>query len=114
MFVDVARKSAALSHHPVLTGWLYRSTRYAAMEANRAELRRQNSTTALCRHVRSQVTPAEPSADWEQLQPVIDGAMEELRAGDRELVLLRFFQGLTFSEIASRLLDRPRTPRGCS
>ncbi len=102
VFADVARKSAALCHHPVLTGWLYRSTRYAAMEANRAELRRQKFNQRYAA-MSDPITPAEPSADWEQLQPVIDGAMEELRAGDRELVLLRFFQGLTFPEIATRL-----------
>lgn len=102
VFTDVARKSAALCHHPVLTGWLYRSTRYAAMEANRSELRRQKLNQRYAA-MSDPLTPAEPSADWEQLQPVIDGAMEELRAGDRELVLLRFFQGLTFPEIATRL-----------
>ncbi len=102
VFTDVARKAARLCHHPVLTGWLYRSTRYAAMETNRSELRRQNFNQRYAA-MSDPITPAEDSADWERLQPVIDGAMEELRAGDRELVLLRFFQGLTFPEIASRL-----------
>jgi RNA polymerase sigma factor (sigma-70 family) len=102
VFTDVARKSAALCHHPVLTGWLYRSTRYAAMEANRTEARRQKLNQNYAA-MSDNADSAEPSTDWEQLQPVIDGAMEELRAADRELVLLRFFQGLTFPEIASRL-----------
>jgi RNA polymerase sigma factor (sigma-70 family) len=102
VFADVARKAASLSHHPVLTGWLYRSTRYAAMEANRTELRRQRLSQNYAA-MSDSTDPAEHSADWEQLRPVIDGAMEELREGDRELVLLRFFQGLTFPEIATRL-----------
>ncbi|HEX2860087.1 MAG TPA: sigma-70 family RNA polymerase sigma factor, partial [Lacunisphaera sp.] len=102
VFADVARKSAALCHHPVLTGWLYRSTRYAAMEANRTEQRRQKLNQNYAA-MSDPLTPAEPSADWEQLRPVIDGAMEELREGDRELLLLRFFQGLTFPDIATRL-----------
>lgn len=102
VFTDVARKSAALCHHPVLTGWLYRSTRYVAMEANRTEFRRQKLNQSYAA-MSDNTDPAEHSADWEQLRPVIDGAMEELREGDRELLLLRFFQGLTFPEIATRL-----------
>lgn len=102
VFTDVARKSAALCHHPVLTAWLYRSTRYVAMEANRSEHRRQKLNQSYAA-MSDSTTPAEHSADWEQLRPVIDGAMEELRDGDRELLLLRFFQGLTFPEIATRL-----------
>lgn len=101
VFTDLARKSAALCHHPVLTGWLYRSTRYAAMEANRTELRRQKLNQGYAA-MSDPTTPAELSTEWEQLRPVIDGAMEKLREGDRELLLLRFFQGLTFPEIATR------------
>lgn len=102
VFTDVARKSAGLCHHPVLTGWLYRSTRYVAMEANRTELRRQKLNQGYAA-MSDPTAPAEHSADWEQIRPVIDGAMEGLREGDRELLLLRFFQGLTFPEIATRL-----------
>lgn len=102
VFADAARKSATLCHHPVLTGWLYRSTRYVAMEANRSELRRQKLNQGYAAMSDSS-SPAESAAVWEQLRPVIDGAMEQLRKRDRELLLLRFFQGLTFPEIAARL-----------
>jgi RNA polymerase sigma factor (sigma-70 family) len=102
VFTDLARKAAGLTHHPVLSGWLYRSARYAALEASRAELRRQkiNQTFAT---MPDTATPLETSEDWTRLRPVIDGAMERLQEGDRELLLLRFFQGLSFPEIATRL-----------
>jgi RNA polymerase sigma factor (sigma-70 family) len=102
VFTDLARKAARLCHHPVLAGWLFRSTRYVAMEANRAELRRQkyHDTFAV---MPDTVTPLEPSMDWERLRPVIDGALEELKERDREIVLLRFFQGLTFAEVGEKL-----------
>lgn len=32
-----------------------------------------------------------PEADWGRLRPVLDDAMHELDARDREAVLLRFF-----------------------
>src|SRR5687767_9507186 len=35
VFTDLARKAAALSQRPVLTGWLYTSTHFAAAKAVR-------------------------------------------------------------------------------
>jgi RNA polymerase sigma factor (sigma-70 family) len=102
VFTDLARKSASLCQHPVLSGWLYRSARYAAMETNRAESRRQriNRTYA---DMPEAGAATESTPDWEQLRPVLDGALEGLREGDRQLMLLRFFQGMTFPEIGARL-----------
>src|SRR5688572_15017061 len=40
VFTDLARKAAALSHLPVLAGWLYRSAQFAAAGLVRAEQRR--------------------------------------------------------------------------
>jgi RNA polymerase sigma factor (sigma-70 family) len=102
VFTAVARKAARLCHHPVLTGWLFRSTRYAAMEANRAELRRQKYHTAFAA-MPDTVARMEAPMDWERLRPVIDDVLEELRERDREIMLLRFFQGLTFAEVGERL-----------
>jgi hypothetical protein len=41
--------------------------------------------------------------DWERLRPVLDEAMHELSAGDREAVLMRYFRGWRFAEIGQRL-----------
>src|SRR5262245_3125509 len=41
VFVDLARKAGSLSTRPVLTGWLYTSTRYAAAMVVRREHRRR-------------------------------------------------------------------------
>lgn len=41
VFTDLARKAKKLSLRPVLAGWLYTSTRYAAAQAVRGEARRQ-------------------------------------------------------------------------
>ena len=39
VFADLARKTGALLDRPVLTGWLYTSTRFAAAKARRRERR---------------------------------------------------------------------------
>jgi len=102
VFTDLARKSAALKSHPALTGWLYRSTRYAAIDALRSELRRQVLTQNL-QTMPNEGTQKESMLAWENLRPVLDEAMDQLKERDRELMLLRFFHGLTFSEVGQRL-----------
>ena len=41
--------------------------------------------------------PAE--ADWTQLRPVMDDALLDLHDGDRQVILMRFFQGKRFGEM---------------
>ncbi len=110
IFAQVARHAALLSRHPALTAWLYRSTRHAAIDAIRAELRRQKLTQALSA-MPDTSSPSEPLVDWENLRPVLDAAMDHLKERDRELMLLRFFQGLTFAEIGARLNLAENTAR---
>ena len=84
VFCDLSRKAPALTHHPALTGWLYRSTRYAAIDAARAETRRRKLAQTLT--AMPDLSPAsELPADWEKLRPVIDDAMDQLESRDREL-----------------------------
>ena len=50
-----------------------------------------------------QETSKEAEGDWEKLQPVIDDAMHELPEGDRDAVLLRYFEGRAFGELGAKL-----------
>ncbi len=110
VFTDLARKAAILRGHPTLTGWLYRSTRYAATDALRAEFRRLKLAQTLAA-MPDASSPPEPSVDWAQLRPVIDEAMDRLKERDRELLLLRYFNGLTFAEVGARLDVAENTAR---
>lgn len=102
VFTDLARKSASLCHHPALTAWLYRSARHAAQAVARAELRRQKLTETFAT-MPDNAAPSDSSLDWERLRPVLDEVMEELKERDREIMLLRFFEGLSFVEVGARL-----------
>ncbi|HEY8996223.1 MAG TPA: sigma-70 family RNA polymerase sigma factor [Lacunisphaera sp.] len=102
VFTDLARKAAMLSHHPALTGWLHRSTRYAAIDAARSELRGQKLAQSLATMPDTNVPP-ETGVEWELLRPVLDEALDQLKEPDREAMLLRYFEGLSFAEVGARM-----------
>jgi len=101
VFCDVARKAGTLQHHPALTAWLHRSTRYLSIDALRADHRRQKLNEAFA--VIEGQSQQEKALDFAALRPAIDAALDELKERDREVVLLRYFGELTFPEIAQRL-----------
>ncbi|MDQ5978298.1 MAG: Sigma-70 family polymerase sigma factor [Verrucomicrobiota bacterium] len=102
IFTDLARKAASLSHHPALTGWLHRSTRYAAIDVIRSEQRGQQLSRTLSAMPDNAPTPQE-QVEWARLRPVLDEVLDELKESDREAMLLRYFEGLNFAEIGARM-----------
>lgn len=102
VFCDASRKAVALASHPAITGWLYQGTRYAALDALRSEKRREGVAQAISSMHEEPTTP-EDLPDWDRLRPLLDKELDALRDGDRELVLLRFFQKLGYAEIGTRL-----------
>jgi RNA polymerase sigma factor (sigma-70 family) len=102
VFIDLARKAAQLSRHPLLVGWFHQSTRWAAANVLRAERRRrlQEEAAAIARELTAD--PGQP-LDWESLRPMLDAAIDQLGESDREAVLLRYFSNYSFAEVASRI-----------
>ncbi len=110
VFTDLARKAARLVRHTSLAGWLYMSTRYAAASLRRAEQRRNaREQEAHAMNQLLQSTGTDPA--WEQLRPVLDEAMHDLKAEDREAVLLRFFERLPLAAVGARLGVTENTAR---
>jgi RNA polymerase sigma factor (sigma-70 family) len=101
VFADLARKAAALCHHPSLIGWLHRSTRYALIDAIRAENRQKKLTETFA--AMPDTNPPVEEVEWGLVRPVLDDALDRLKEADREAMLLRYFEGLAFSELGERL-----------
>ncbi|WP_164976257.1 RNA polymerase sigma factor [Oleiharenicola lentus] len=101
VFIELARRATQLDRHPALVGWLYRCTRNAAIDVMRAEQSRQRSAQAFANM--PDTVPADFSIDWERLRPVLDEALDELKESDREAMLLRYFEGLSFAEVGARM-----------
>ncbi len=100
VFTDLARKASLLSRRESLTGWLYTSAHFAAAKIVRTESRRREREE---RFMREPISPSAPEPDWEKIRPVLDDVMHELKADDREAVLLRYFENRPFAEVGAKL-----------
>jgi RNA polymerase sigma factor (sigma-70 family) len=102
VFTDLARKAGFLirkaDHNAALVGWLYRSTRFEALNLMRGDRRRQGRE----RQAMQDLIPApETSPDWERIRPALDAAMADLRDDDRDALLMRFFKNQDFRSIGA-------------
>src|SRR2546426_9498490 len=102
VFADLARKACPLARRGGITGWLYISTRFAAAKMRRAEQRRKTREHEMTEMNATSGGEAAPS-HWQELAPVLDEAMHDLKAQDREAVLLRYFQSRDFKSVGAAL-----------
>lgn len=102
VFTDLARKAGSLRGRTTVSGWLYLATQMASAAVVRRERRRKNREAAALAMPLPDF-PTSPSVDVAQLRPVLDDVIVELKADDREAILLRFFQQRSFPEIGAAL-----------
>jgi len=108
VFIILARKADKLSQHTVLAGWLCRTARYASANALTIQRRRQRREQEA--YMESILTsggdvPSQASHEetWQQIAPMLDGAMEQLGQKDHDAVVLRFFENKNFAEVGAAL-----------
>ncbi|HTA29471.1 MAG TPA: sigma-70 family RNA polymerase sigma factor [Candidatus Cybelea sp.] len=99
VFTSLARNAPKLASDTILTAWLYRSTRNAAIDVIRAEARRQARE-----QLSAQMSAIDDSpADWSHIEPLLDEAMDSLDEKDRTAILLRFFENKSLQEVGAAL-----------
>ncbi len=96
VFTALAKDAGKLAKHPVLAGWLHRTTRNIAAQTVRTDIRRrEREKQAAAMHELSQTDPS-----WKEIAPHLDAALGDLSAADRDAVLLRYFENKPAQEMA--------------
>jgi len=109
VFILLAQKAGRISGKTILGGWLFRTTRFAALAQMRAAAKRQR----LAKELQMQTEPSTTAPDplWEQLSPRLDEALAALGEQDRQAVLLRYFENKSLAEVGAVLGTSEDTAR---
>ena len=107
VFLLLAKKSRSLHRDTILTGWLYRTTRFVVSDTLRAENRRRAREHAAMQPLATSEPHTSHTASheprWEEIEPLLDDAIATLNEQDRDLVLLRYFEKQSLREVGHRL-----------
>lgn len=98
-FLKLARQAGQLKAHGVLPAWLHQVTRREAIDVVRREA---------SRHLREQIAfernaSDANASDWQQIEPLLDEAMDSLDENDRHAVLLRYFENKPLRAVGQSL-----------
>ncbi|MGD0814020.1 MAG: sigma-70 family RNA polymerase sigma factor [Verrucomicrobiota bacterium] len=104
VFTDLARKARPVAEKmpggDSLTGWLLRSTRYAALNLMRDTRRRMANERQAMEQL---IIDSESAPDWGAIRPLLDEALDSLGVEDHTAVLLRFFENKSLREVGQAL-----------
>jgi RNA polymerase sigma factor (sigma-70 family) len=105
VFLQLARKARSLRSNVVLLGWLLRAARFAAIDALRSNVRRQQREASFLamQSIEAASSQAETETVWSRIEPLLDEALWRLREKDRHALLLRFFENKTLAAVGAAL-----------
>lgn len=100
VFTDLANKAKFLPRDLLLGGWLYKHTCFLAANAVRKERRRRirEKQAFEMNSVNDESAPI-----WSSVGPVLDEAMGRLGNGDRNALVLRFFERKSFRAVGGAM-----------
>src|SRR5579862_1205072 len=100
VFVLLATKAAELPRTVSIPGWLF----ITARNVSRGMLRTEQRQKRLEREAAMDTEKAfESDHAWCEIEPSINDALSALKASDKDIVLKRFFQGLSVRELADEI-----------
>src|SRR5437899_4193069 len=97
VFIILAQKAGRISDQTILTGWLFKTTRFVALAQRRRAAKRHKHEQEI--QMQSAIQQTTPDPLWEQMSPLLDEALASLGEKDRQAVLLRFFENKSLVEV---------------
>ena len=113
VFLLLARKASSMTSETHVGAWLSQTCRFvlADVRKNRARYgRRQEMARDMAIHRSFAAEHSEDTID-PHLAEALDDALAGLRDGDRQAIMMRFFDGLSVGEMADRLGLDPETAK---
>ncbi len=100
VFLILAQKAPSLGRHVPLAGWLFRTAQLASKSTLRQEQRRRRREHAAVENTDGDAWPGAGPASHED---TLNAALAALKPGEREAVLLRFFEDMSYKEVGEAL-----------
>lgn len=99
----LARKAPGLTDLPSISGWLHRTACYEAAKL----LRRERRHEARMKNLPPPDGPDDGASAWQEAAPLLDQALDALPEKDREVIFLKYFDGLSFEQMARQFGGQP-------
>jgi RNA polymerase sigma factor (sigma-70 family) len=99
VFLLLARKASDFSPRVSISGWLFQASRFVSRDLYRSEMRRQRHEET----VQMREKEAMGSLEWREVDPWLNDSLSALKVADREAILMRYFEELSVSEVATAL-----------
>jgi RNA polymerase sigma factor (sigma-70 family) len=102
VFIALAQKAGKIPRNAVISSWLFRAARFAVSNLVREEARRQRREQKTAT-MEFPIQTGTTESVWAQISPHLNDALAKLSEGDRQAVLIRFFEEKSHREVASTL-----------
>lgn len=103
ILISLARKARKLSDgEDSLTGWLHTATKFEVLKLQRRETRIKRREEAYASDPMKTSTPNDDE-NFLRLIPLLDQAIDQLGAADREVIVRRYLEGQDFNRIGQAL-----------
>lgn len=109
-FIALSRKAQSLQKETALAAWLLVTTRYIALDAIKAQARRQRHERKAA-EMAQQTSQSDEDQAWAEIAPHLDAALASLNADDRRAVTLRYFEQMSLNDVAKATGVTPAAAR---